>query len=113
MRQIDFLSSDARKRGSNGAYGGHSSGDLFVIEPLGIVITKYQEGSTVHVNVSRDLRQQADPPVFDTVIRQANQIAAAAEMQPGRRTLKQKYGYGDLATRYVDLAQELLTKLEI
>lgn len=83
------------------------------IEPLGIVITKYQEALTIHVNVSRDLRRENDPPVFDTVIRQANQIAAAAELQTSRRTLKQKYGYGDLATRYIDLAQELLDKLEI
>lgn len=83
------------------------------IEPIGIVITKYQEASTVHVNVSRDLRRENDPLVFDTVIRQANQIAAAAELQSSRRTLKQKYGYGDLATRYIDLAQELLEKLEI
>lgn len=83
------------------------------IEPLGIVITKYQEASTIHVNVSRDLRRRNDPPVFNTVIRQANQIAAAAELQSSRRTLKQKYGYGDLATRYIDLAQELLEKLEI
>ena len=83
------------------------------IEPLGIVITKYQEASTIHVNVSRDLRRRNDPPVFDTVIRQANQIAAAAEFQSERRTLKQKYGYGDLATRYIDLAQELLTRLDM
>lgn len=83
------------------------------IEPLGIVITKYQEASTIHVNVSRDLRRRNDPPVFETVIRQANQIAAAAEFQAERRTLKQKYGYGDLATRYIDLAQELLTRLDM
>lgn len=83
------------------------------IQPLGIVITKFQENATVHVNVCRDLRRENNPPVFDTVVRQANQIAAAAELQPGRRTLKQKYGYGDLAVRYVELAQELLKKLEI
>lgn len=81
------------------------------IKPLGIVITKYQENSTIHVNVSRDLRRRDDPPVFHTVIRQANQIAAAAEIQNEQRTLKQKYGYGDLAIRYIDLAQELLDKL--
>ena len=35
-------------------------------------------------------------------------------MQSGRRTLKQKYGYGDdLATRYVELAQELLKTMKI
>lgn len=83
------------------------------IEPLGIVITKYQDNSTIHINVSKSLRTQGDPPVFETVIRQANQIAAAAEFQSGRRTLKQKYGYGDLAERYGDLAKELLDKLEI
>jgi chromosome partitioning protein len=83
------------------------------IKPLGIVITKFQENSTVHINVSKDLRRQDDPPVFETVIRQANQIAAAAELQSSRRTLKQKYGYGDLATRYIELARELLQKLEI
>jgi chromosome partitioning protein len=83
------------------------------IEPLGIVITKYQANSRTHVNVSDDLRKKGDPPVFDTVIRQADQVAAAAEFQSGRRTLKQKYGYGDLAERYVDLAKELLEKLKI
>lgn len=77
------------------------------------MITKYQESSTIHVNVSRDLRRQDDPPVFETVIRQANQIAAAAELQSGRRTLKQKYGYGDLAVGYIKLAKELLDRLEI
>jgi chromosome partitioning protein len=83
------------------------------IEPIGIVITKYQKASTVHVNVSRDLRRRDDPLVFETVIRQANQIAASAEFQSVRRTLKQKYGYDDLATRYIDLAQELLTRLDM
>jgi chromosome partitioning protein len=85
------------------------------IQPLGIVITKYQEGSNVHVTVTNNLRKDPETPeVFDTVIRQANQIAAAAEYTGGsRRTLKQKYGYGDLAERYVDLAKELLQKLEM
>ena len=83
------------------------------VEPLGIVITKYQENSTTHKNVLKNLRTEGDPPVFQTVIRQANQIAAAAEFQNSRRTLKQKYGYGDLAERYIDLAGELLDKLDI
>lgn len=85
------------------------------ITPIGIVITKYQGNSTTHMNVSKDLRGKNDPPVFDTVIRQADQFAAAAEFQTGsgRRTLKQKYGYGDLADRFSNLAKELLRKLEI
>jgi chromosome partitioning protein len=85
------------------------------ITPIGILITKYQANSTTHVNVANNLRNDKNqPPVFDTIIRQANQIAAAAEFQTGRRTLKQKYGYDDdLADRYVDLAWEFLGKLEM
>lgn len=83
------------------------------ISPLGILITKYQESSTIHVNVSKDLRRENDPSVFNTVIRQANQIAAAAELQNTRRTLKQKYGYGDLATRYIQLSEEILDRLDL
>ena len=83
------------------------------IDALGIVITKFQANSTTHVNVSRDLRNENDPPVFETVMRQADQFAAAAEYQSRRRTLKQKYGYGDLAERNIDLARELLQKLEL
>jgi chromosome partitioning protein len=82
------------------------------IKPLGVIITKYQANSTTHINVSQQLRAQNDPPVFKTVIRQADQIAAAAEFQSARRTLKQKYGYGELAERYIDLARELIAKLE-
>jgi chromosome partitioning protein len=82
------------------------------IRPIGIVLTKYQAASSVHVNVGKRLRQEGDPPVFKTEIRQANQLAAAAEMQSSRRTLKQKYGYGDLAERFISLAQEVLDELE-
>lgn len=82
------------------------------IRPIGIVLTKYQAASSVHVNVADRLRQENDPPVFDTEIRQANQVAAAAEIQSTRRTLKQKYGYGDLAERFIALAREVLDELE-
>jgi chromosome partitioning protein len=85
------------------------------IEPLGIIVTKYQVNSTIHINGARELRRDPELPyVFDTMIKQANQIAAAAEYTPGqRRTLKQKYGYGtDLAERYIDLAKEIIGVVE-
>lgn len=83
------------------------------IEPLGIIITKYQSNSTVHNNVLKNLRASKDAPVFDTVIRQANQVAAAAEHSTYGRTLKQKYGAdpNGLATTYKNLAQEILARL--
>lgn len=82
------------------------------IEPLGIVVTKFQGNSTVHANVLRSLQAANDAPVFDTIIAQANDIAAAAEHSTYSRTLKQKYGYRGLADSYRSLAQELLEKLE-
>lgn len=82
------------------------------IEPLGIVITKFQSNSTVHSNVHGDLTAGNDAPVFRSIIPQANDIAAAAEHSDYSRTLKQKYGYRGLADRYEGLAKELLDLLE-
>ncbi len=84
------------------------------IEPLGIIVTKYQANSNVHNTVLKNLRAAGDAPVFDTVIRQANQVAAAAEHLGYQRTLKQKYGAepNGLATPYRQLSKEILTKLE-
>lgn len=82
------------------------------IEPLGIIITKYQANSTVHNNVLKRLKASKDASVFDTIIPQANDIAAAAEYSKHQRTLKQKYGYRGLADTYRALAGEILTKLD-
>ena len=58
------------------------------------------------------LRQKGDPPVFNTIIRQANQLATAAEYG-GEKTLKQKWGYEeDLANYLEKLTEEVLLKLE-
>ncbi len=82
------------------------------IEPIGIVATKYQANSTVHNNVLKQLRDDEKLPiVMDTIIRQANSVAAAAEFQPYSRTLKQKYG-SELANQYNDLAREIWAELE-
>jgi chromosome partitioning protein len=48
--------------------------------------------------------------VFETIIPQANQIAAAAE-HSGYSTLKQKWGYQGLHDRLSALSKEILTKL--
>lgn len=83
-----------------------------VIEPLGIVITKYQSNSTVHRRVRSELSAKGDAPVFDTIIPQSNQIATAAEYQAGKRTFRQKYGYQGTADSYISLAKEVLECLE-
>ena len=81
------------------------------IDPLGIVITKYQVQSTVHKNTLRGLRNSGRVKVFKTIIKQANAIASAAE-STGKRTLKQKYGYSGFADDYYALAGEVLSSLE-
>ena len=87
------------------------------IEPLGIIITKYQANSNVHGNMIKQLKQNHDaeprnwPPVFGTQIPQANQIAAAGE-HANYSTLKQKWGYQGLQESFSKLTKEILTKLE-
>lgn len=82
------------------------------IEPLGIVVSKFQANSTVHQNTLRQLRQSKKlPDVFDTIIPQANQFAAAAESTT-YSTIKQKWGYGGLSDNFVQLAKEIWAKLE-
>jgi chromosome partitioning protein len=84
------------------------------IEPLGIVITKYQKQMTLHNNVLRHLRGSGDAPIFATEIRQANDVANAAEWTSYTKTLKQKYGANPngLAEPFANLAKEILVKLE-
>ncbi|MCC5975880.1 MAG: AAA family ATPase [Rhodobacteraceae bacterium] len=86
------------------------------IEPLGIVIQKYQANSNVHGNMIKQLKQNHDaepknwPPVFATRIPQANQIAAAGE-HANYATLKQKWGYQGLHESFSNLTKEILAKL--
>lgn len=63
-------------------------------------------------NMLKQLQDDEDVPVvMDTIIRQANQVASAAEFQTSSRTIKQKYG-GELANQYDELARELWGQLE-
>ena len=87
------------------------------IEPLGIVITKYQANSTVHGNTIKQLKRNHQiepencPAVFDSRISQANQSAGAGEYA-SYSTLKQKWGYQGLQESYSRLTKEILKKLD-
>jgi chromosome partitioning protein len=85
------------------------------IEPLGIVITKYQANSTVHNTVLRQLQTDANfPAVYSTKVKQTNTASAAAEFSLSKRTLRQKYGSdpSGLTSTYIDLAREIWSDLE-
>jgi len=83
------------------------------IVELGIVITKYRQGSTVHRNTVEDLIRRKDlPMLFPSKIPEANQMAAAAEFTDFG-TLRQKYGtQGQFAALY-ELAQDFIAIIRI
>ena len=80
------------------------------IHPFGVVVTKYQSSAAIHQNTLRRLKEGDgdDVRVFITTIKQANQIAAAAEHTPNKRTFRQKYGYQGVADAYLRLTNEIL-----
>lgn len=82
------------------------------IDPYGIVVSKYREQSTVHQNVVKQLRDAGDAPLFNTIIKENNQIASAADYSSHKSTLKQKYGYQGQVDVYKALAKEILEVLE-
>jgi chromosome partitioning protein len=82
------------------------------IEELGIIVSKYRAASTVHQNtVQRMLDDEDLPPVFDSIIPEANQIAASAEFQH-YGTLRQRYGYQGQFDAYRALAKEFIDAIE-
>lgn len=83
------------------------------VPPLGIVITKFRTQSSIHRRTVTALRSQSErgyPRVFDTIIAENNQVAAAMDITNRYRTLKQKYGYTaeGAYTQYRNLTEELL-----
>ena len=82
------------------------------IEPLGIVVTKYQANSSVHANTLRALRGEKDAPLFSTMIPQSNQMSAAAEPEP-RSTLRQRWGYQGGYAAYEELAAEIVQRIAV
>jgi len=81
------------------------------VEPLGILATKYRAQSSVHNDQLRVLKQKADAPVFDTVIPENNDIAAAAEFRQVS-TLRQKWGYRGQFDIYRAFAKEMQERVE-
>ncbi len=84
------------------------------IDPLGIVVTKYQANSNVHRNTVATLNNNDQyPPVYNSIIKQANQVADAAAHVSGRnRTYRQKWGYRGLAEDFMGLGDEILKQIE-
>lgn len=82
------------------------------IEPLGIVITKYRAQSSVHTNQLHILKKGKDAPLFDTVVPENSEIAAAAEYKPVS-TMRQKWGYRGQFDIYRALTKEILERVQV
>ncbi len=82
------------------------------VQPLGIVVTRYQGNSEAHREVLRKLRRAGDPPVFNTIVWHAERISSSAEHLAYPRMLRQKYRDGHLADAFRDLSVEILGRLD-
>lgn len=85
------------------------------ITPFGIIVTKYETNKGVHRNVLKELKNNKNfPHVYDSIIRQGNKMADAAEFKLNEQTLIQKYGSGTSGPTqdYINLAIEIWSDLE-
>lgn len=79
---------------------------------LGIVVTKYRTGTTVHENTLARMRaDDALPELFGEMIPEANQVASAAE-HVRVSTLRQKYGYAGMFPLLRNLTKEFIERTE-
>ncbi len=82
------------------------------IAEIGIIVSKYRAASTVHQNtVDRLEKDPKLPAVFDQVIPEGNDVAAAAEFVRSQ-TLRQKYGYSGRFNDFRNLTDEFIKMVE-
>jgi chromosome partitioning protein len=77
------------------------------IEPLGVIISKYRDQSSLHQETLSQLRaKESELHVFKTIIPESNSAAMAVE-HATRQTFRQRYGYDGNFDVYDSLAKEL------
>jgi chromosome partitioning protein len=77
------------------------------IDPLGVIISKYREQSTLHVETVKRLQAEEDKlHVFETRIPERNATALAAE-HGSQQTFRQRYGYDGNYDTFQAITREL------
>lgn len=84
----------------------------YPIETLGIVITKYRETSNVHQTNRAKLEKEIDAPLFQSVFKDNNQMASAADFTMEYGTFRQKWGYSGQFNAFYNLAKEIVERYE-
>jgi chromosome partitioning protein len=82
------------------------------IEPMGVVINRYRQQSSLHRSqlriVQLDAVKMGYKRVFDVIIPEANQVAAAMDYSLEVKNLHSKYSYDVPYKQYKQLAEEVL-----
>jgi chromosome partitioning protein len=76
------------------------------IEPIGIIISKYREQSSLHQETVERLRSNKRVHVFKTKIPERNTTASAAE-HSSQQTFRQRYGYDGNYDTFQSITREL------
>jgi len=86
------------------------------LKPLGVVINKYRQQSTLHRTQSHVLKMDADRMgfgrVFNTVLPESTQAAAAMDFSVRYSSLHGKYGYQVPYEQYCQLTEEVLNYVQ-
>lgn len=86
------------------------------LQPLGLVINKYRQQSSLHQNQLRILELGAKDTgykrVFSTIIPEATRAASAMDFSLEVHNLHDKYGYSAPYQHYQQLVQEVLTYVQ-
>lgn len=82
------------------------------IEALGIVVTKYNDGSHVHKATLEKLKKNRQLYVFKKVFNQTNRMAHAADYTPRYETFKEKWGSEGQYDAFFNLAEEIIERYE-
>ena len=77
------------------------------IKPLGVVITKYREQSSLHKRTVKALKEGRDCRVFNTIFKESDSTANAAEYI-NKATMRQKWGYNGQVDNFISLAKEIM-----
>jgi len=82
------------------------------LESLGIVVTKYKENSKIHKSTLELLKNESDAPLFDSIFKENNQMANAADFTKYYSTFKEKWGYDSQSQAFYNLAKQIVERYE-
>ena len=81
------------------------------IENLGLIVTKFEENSTMHRAILEKIRQHRKVNTFRTIFKKNDRTAMAADYEIQYKSVKEKWGENSSA--FYHLAKEIIRKFEV